>query len=126
MVREEGRGAQIRPEEWRIMKVIFAVVTAEAAMMRSPSFSRDGESRTMMKEPFPKGEGVSLGKGVFGGRLSRGNGLVLWELDGDGLGGGAAQRICQNVLNASIQSSIESKSIFALPLTVILPRCPPA
>lgn len=55
MVREGGSGAQIRPEEWRIMKDIFAVVRAEAAMMRSPSFSREGESRTMMKEPFPAG-----------------------------------------------------------------------
>jgi len=51
-VRCGGSGAQIRPEVWWIMKAIFGGVMAEAAIMRSPSFSREGESRTMMKSPF--------------------------------------------------------------------------
>lgn len=51
--REGGMGAQIRPEVYRIMKAIFSVVMSWAAMMRSPSFSREGSSRTMMKLPFP-------------------------------------------------------------------------
>ena len=50
--REEGMGVQIRPEVWRIMKDIFEGVRQEAAIIRSPSFSRVGESRTTMKSPF--------------------------------------------------------------------------
>lgn len=34
------------------MKAIFSVVTASAAMMRSPSFSRSVESSTTIKLPF--------------------------------------------------------------------------
>jgi len=42
---------QIMPEVWRTMKAIWEGVMALAAMMRSPSFSREGESRTTRKEP---------------------------------------------------------------------------
>ena len=35
----------------RIIKAIFSVVTASAAMIRSPSFSRSCESRTMINWP---------------------------------------------------------------------------
>lgn len=49
------------------MKAIFSVVMAEAAMMRSPSFSREGESRTTMNSPFSGGvSGVVGGRGVEG------------------------------------------------------------
>jgi hypothetical protein len=34
------------------MKEAFSGVRADAAMMRSPSFSREGESRTITKESF--------------------------------------------------------------------------
>jgi hypothetical protein len=51
-----GMGAQIRPEVWRIMKAIFSVVMSWAAMMRSPSFSREGSSRTIMNSPLPRVE----------------------------------------------------------------------
>jgi hypothetical protein len=34
------------------MKAIFSVVIAEAAMMKSPSFSRERSSRTIMNSPF--------------------------------------------------------------------------
>ena len=45
-------GTQIRPEVYRTMKAIFSVVISEAAIMRSPSFSRDRSSRTTMNSPF--------------------------------------------------------------------------
>ena len=48
---EEVTGVQIRPLVCRTMKAILSVVTSSAAMMRSPSFSRDVESRTMIKSP---------------------------------------------------------------------------
>ena len=73
-VKVEDRGVQIRPLRrksvsvdvcsrgssgrvylvYRIMKAIFSVVMASAAMMRSPSFSRSAESRTTMKLPFSR------------------------------------------------------------------------
>ena len=37
------------------MKEAFAGVKAEAAIMRSPSFSREGESRTMTNSSFAGG-----------------------------------------------------------------------
>lgn len=40
----------------RIIKAICSVVTASAAIIRSPSFSRSVESRTMMNSPFSKVE----------------------------------------------------------------------
>lgn len=46
----------MRPLEWRIMKAIFSVVTSWAAIMRSPSFSREGESSTIIKLPREKAE----------------------------------------------------------------------
>lgn len=45
-------GAQIKPDVYRIMKAIFSGVISEAAIMRSPSFSRERSSRTMMNSPF--------------------------------------------------------------------------
>jgi hypothetical protein len=50
--REGERGAQIRPEVCRIMKAILEGVRSEAAMMMSPSFSRERSSRTTMNSPF--------------------------------------------------------------------------
>lgn len=38
-------------------KEAFAGVRSWAAIMRSPSFSREGESRTMTKSPFSVGKG---------------------------------------------------------------------
>lgn len=46
----------MRPEEWRIMKDILEGVMSWAGMMRSPSFSREGESSTIMKLPERKEE----------------------------------------------------------------------
>ena len=48
------RGVQIIPEECRTMKAICAGVIFEAAIIRSPSFSREGLSRTTMKDPDEK------------------------------------------------------------------------
>lgn len=48
------RGTHIMPEEWRTMNAIWAGVICEAAMMRSPSFSRSGESRTTRNSPARK------------------------------------------------------------------------
>lgn len=64
-------GAQIRPEVWRIMKAIFSAVMSCAAMMRSPSFSREGSSRTMMNSPLPRND-VSWDCGVVGEGEGRG------------------------------------------------------
>lgn len=52
MQREGRMGAQIKPEVWWIMKAIFGGVMDSAAMIRSPSFSRERESRTIMNSPF--------------------------------------------------------------------------
>lgn len=49
---EGGMGVQMRPEVWRIMKAILEGVRWAQDMIRSPSFSREGESRTMMNSPF--------------------------------------------------------------------------
>ena len=51
VVRDEESGQQVRPLVCRTIKAILSVVTSSAAMMRSPSFSREGESRTMTKLP---------------------------------------------------------------------------
>lgn len=64
----------MRPLEWRIMKAIFSAVTSWAGMMRSPSFSREGESRTMMKFPEAKeemqeGMESKIGSGVLEGMV---------------------------------------------------------
>lgn len=80
--------------EWRTMKAIFSVVTASAAMMRSPSFSRSVESRTMMNSPFPFARDQS------------GRGIIMAELRVD-------------ILNATIVSSIESKWDFCIPFVGI-------
>ena len=47
----EEMGQQIRPLVYLIIKPIFSVVMSSAAMIRSPSFSREMESRTIMKWP---------------------------------------------------------------------------
>lgn len=44
----------IRPDVWCIMNAIFSGVIADAAITRSPSFSRAGESSTIKKFPSPK------------------------------------------------------------------------
>jgi hypothetical protein len=49
---EGGMGVQIRPEVCRIMNAIFSVVTSLAAIIKSPSFSRERSSRTTMNSPF--------------------------------------------------------------------------
>lgn len=49
--RADETGQQTRPLVWRIMKAILSVVTSSAAMIRSPSFSREIESRTTMNWP---------------------------------------------------------------------------
>jgi hypothetical protein len=53
--REGDSGAQIRPLVCRIMKAIFWGVRSAAAMIRSPSFSRERSSRTTMNSPFSGG-----------------------------------------------------------------------
>ena len=50
-MRDEETGAQTSPLVCRIMNAIFSGVMSSAARMRSPSFSREVESRTMMKSP---------------------------------------------------------------------------
>lgn len=40
--------------EYRTMNAILASVTESAAIMRSPSFSRSCESRTIMNSPFSR------------------------------------------------------------------------
>lgn len=76
MHREGGMGVQIRPEEWWIIKAICAGVMASAAMSRSPSFSRWGESSTIMNSLFPVG-GVS---GEFAGEGEECNSLGEGEV----------------------------------------------
>lgn len=73
MVREGGMGVQIMPEVWRTMKAIFSGVMSLAAIIRSPSFSREVESRTMMNSPFSGRRGrVSSERGwVCMGRAGR-------------------------------------------------------
>ena len=63
MVREDDTGVQIRPLVCRIMNAIFSVVMSEEAMIRSPSFSREALSRTMMNSPRPGVVVVSFGRG---------------------------------------------------------------
>lgn len=50
--REEGKAAQRYPLLWAIRKEDLAGVRADAAIIRSPSFSRVGESRTMRNSPL--------------------------------------------------------------------------
>lgn len=50
------------------MKAICSVVTEEAEMIRSASFSRSGESRTTMNSPLPGGEVEVSGEARFNGR----------------------------------------------------------
>lgn len=65
---------------WRIRKAALAGVRARAAMIRSPSFSRDSESRTTMGSPRAGGrKEVSLGFLMGFGRGDRG-----WERMGSG------------------------------------------
>lgn len=63
---------QIRPEVWRIMKAIFSGLMSWAAMIKSPSFSREMSSRTMMKSPLP-GCGMLVQKRIWG---------LLWKTYG--------------------------------------------
>ena len=98
MVRWEGRGVHIKPLVYLIMKAIFSVVTSSAAMIRSPSFSRSVESSTTMKLPFPKNQKIS--QSPMGELYSLGG----WNED---------------VLNASIVSSMLSKWRSTSPLTGI-------
>lgn len=51
MVREDDMGVQIRPLVCRIMNAIFSVVMSDAAIIRSPSFSREVLSKTVMNSP---------------------------------------------------------------------------
>ena len=44
-------GMQMRPRPWRAMKLITSGVTADAAIVRSPSFSRSSSSTTMIILP---------------------------------------------------------------------------
>ena len=62
-------GAQMSPEEWRIMKAMFSGVASSAARIRSASFSREGSSRTTRNSPSPGGVLES-----FGGGFERGEG----------------------------------------------------
>jgi hypothetical protein len=69
VVRDGGMGAQIRPDVYRIMKANFSGVISEAAIMRSPSFSRERSSRTTMNSPFSGRGSVSLNFGNWDGNL---------------------------------------------------------
>ena len=54
-------GVQMMPVVCETMKAMVDAVMCWAAMIRSPSFSREGESSTMMKRPFSRrGGGVSF------------------------------------------------------------------
>ena len=46
-------GTQMRPDVWARKKAIFSGVTASAAMIRSPSFSRSSSSTTTTISPRP-------------------------------------------------------------------------
>lgn len=48
------KGTHIIPELWRTMNAIWEGVIADAAIIRSPSFSRSGESRTTRNSPARK------------------------------------------------------------------------
>ena len=66
----EGDWGKERRDQYlvhRIIKAIFSVVTSSAAMMRSPSFSREGESRTMINSPAWKAAIVSSTVSKAGG-----------------------------------------------------------
>lgn len=53
---EGDRGVHIMPEVCRTMKDICWGVIVEALMIRSPSFSRSGESRTTRNSPRLKAD----------------------------------------------------------------------
>ena len=55
-------GVQIRPLVCRIMNAILSVVMSDAAIIRSPSFSREILSRTMMNSPRSNSGVVSFGE----------------------------------------------------------------
>lgn len=55
-------GVQIRPLVCRIMKAILSVVISDAAMIKSPSFSREVLSRTMINSPRPDPGVISRGE----------------------------------------------------------------
>jgi hypothetical protein len=55
------------PEVWRIKKAILSGVHFEAAMNRSPSFSRSSSSVTMTNSPFAK---ASIASATVAGRRS--------------------------------------------------------
>jgi hypothetical protein len=61
VVKDGGIGVQIRPEVCRTMKAIFSGVMSLADIIRSPSFSREVESRTTMNSPFSVEGGVGNG-----------------------------------------------------------------
>src|SRR6266446_1606587 len=52
-------GTHTMPEVWRMMKAIFSGVHLEAAMNRSPSFSRSSSSATTTISPRPKAAATS-------------------------------------------------------------------
>lgn len=92
---EGDSGAQIRPEVCRIMKAIFSGVRSAAAMMRSPSFSRERSSRTTMNSPFSGGFVLVDERGETGIERLEGRGGI------EGM---------EDLLNAWIVSSMESNS----------------
>lgn len=67
MVREDDMGVQIRPLVCRTMNAILSVVMSEAAIIRSPSFSLEVLSRTMMNSPRSDSGVVSFGEVGSGG-----------------------------------------------------------
>ena len=82
------------------MKAIFSVVMSEAAMMRSPSFSRERSSRTTMNSPFSKT--VCVSHPLIGGEV---------KMHGSGVkrtGGDRLQDL--SLLKAWIVSSMVSNS----------------
>ena len=64
----------MRPLVCRTINPILASVTFSAAMIRSPSFSRDGESNTMIKRPFSEEFSVvsMVQRALFGNKLKVG------------------------------------------------------
>ena len=99
----------------RIIKAIFSVVVAEAAIIRSPSFSREVESRTIMNSPLP-----FLPQGGDEEIKDQSRVKSLYEETGN-LKGGRIQKIRKRkegkaLRNASIVSCIESNWRVVLPL----------